>query len=177
NQSYTSVVSVPETGEIFVTSTIKGGSSSKPTEKDAWVFLWDPQTKQMSYKTQPIPGANTYSKAVRAPDGMIYGFAGNHYYVFDPVKRKTIFTGILPGRKKGTYPRSPVLSDIPASNGMIYGIDTEMGNLILINPNNHKISILTQDNSMKRTRFAEMEPDGYLYYENAGHLMRVKVLE
>lgn len=177
NQSFTSVVSVPETGELFVTSTIKGGSSSKPSEKNAWVFLWDPKTEQITYKTQPILGTNTYSKAVKAPNGTIYGFGGDRYYVFDPIKHKTIFKDKLPGRKKDNYPRPPVLSDAPASNGMIYGIDTEIGNLIMINTNNHKISILTQDDSMKDTRFAETEPDGYLYYENDGHLMRVKVID
>jgi len=176
NQSFSSVVSVPKTGELFVTSSIAGGSSSKPTEKDGWVFLWDPKTEAITFKTQPIADANSYSKAVLAPNGMIYGFADDSYYVFDPVQRKTVFTGKLPGRSADDFKRPPALSDAPASDGLIYGIDTVKGNLIAINPADCKITILAQDNSMKGTRFAETESDGYLYYQDATHLMRVKVV-
>lgn len=176
NQSLTSVVSVPKTGELFVTSTIAGGSSSKPTEKDGWVFLWDPKKEAIAFKTQPIPDANSYSKAVLAPTGMIYGFAGNRYYVFDPVNRKTVFTGELPGRDKDAYPRAPLLSDAPASDGLIYGVDTITGNLFSINPANHKITILANDKSLEHAHFAETEPDGHVYYNDGAHLMRVKVV-
>lgn len=176
NQSFSSVVSVPQINQIFVTSSIAGGSSAKPTEKDAWVFLWDPRTEQIAFKTQPIPGAHSYGKAVLAPNGMIYGFADIRYYVFDPVNRKTVFTGELPGRAKDAYPRTPLLSDAPAADGLIYGVDTIVGNLFSINPADHKISILAQDNSLKGAHFAETEPDGFLYYNDGAHLMRVKVV-
>lgn len=176
NQSFSSVVSVPQTGEIFVTSSVAGGSSAKPTEKEAWVFLWNPKTEQIDFKTQPIPGAASYSKAVRAPNGMIYGFAVDKYYVFDPVKRQTIFTGNLPGRTPDDYPRAPLLSDEPASDGLIYGVDSTAGNLFSINPANSKISILANDKSLIGTHFARTEPDGYLYYNEGARLMRVKVV-
>ena len=176
NQSFSSVVSVPKTGEIFVTSSVAGGSSAKPTEKEAWVFLWDPKTEQITFKTQPIPGANSYSKAVLAPNGMIYGFATDKYYVFDPVKRQTIFTGNLPGRTPDDYPRAPLLSDEPASDGLIYGVDSTTGNLFSINPANSKITLLAKDASLKDTHFARTEPDGYLYYNEGARLMRVKVV-
>jgi hypothetical protein len=107
---------------------------------------------------------------------MIYGFADNRYYVFDPINRKIVFTGELPGRAKDAYPRAPLLSDAPASDGLIYGVDTITGNLFSINPADHKISILAQDNSLKGAHFAETEPDGYVYYNDGAHLMRVKVV-
>jgi outer membrane protein assembly factor BamB len=176
NQSFSSVVSVPQTNELFVTSSIAGGSSSKPTEKEAWVFLWNSKTEQIDFKAQPIPGATGYSKAVRAPSGMIYGFAADKFYVFDPVKRQTIFTGNLPGRIPDDYPRAPLLSDEPASDGLIYGVDSTTGNLFSINPANSKITILAKDKSLIDTHFARTETDGYMYYNNGARLMRVKVV-
>jgi len=176
NQSFSSVVSVPETGELFVTSSIAGGSSSKPTEKEAWVFLWNPKTEKIDFKAQPIPGATAYSKAVRAPNGMIYGFAVDKFYVFDPVKRQVVFTGNLPGRTPDDYPRAPLLSDEPASDGLIYGVDSTTGNLFSINPTDSKITVLANNKSLKGTHFARTETDGYLYYNEGARLMRVKVV-
>ncbi len=176
NQSFSSVVAVPETGELFVTSSIAGGSSSKPTEKAAWVILWDTKTEQVDFKTQPVPGATSYGKAVRAPDGTIHGTAGNRYYVFDPVNRETVFTGALPGRAADASPRPLVLSDGPASDGLIYGVDSLMGNLVVIDPTTRQVKILAQDASFKGTRFAQTEPDGNLYYQDGAKLMRVKVV-
>src|SRR5690606_6040350 len=124
----------------------------------------------------PIPGATSYGKAVLAANGLIYGFSGNQYYAFDPAQRKTVMTGILPGRAEGAYPRLPLLSDAPAADGLIYGVDNTVGNLFAINPAEHNITLLAQDDSLKDAHFAETEPDGYLYYNNGPRLMRVKVV-
>ncbi len=174
DQSYTSVTSVPETGEIFVTSSISGGSSALPTEKEAWVFLWDTQTKKVSYKTRPIAGATNYSTAVRASNGNIYGFSRNHFYVFDPVKREVIFRGEVTGRTKPAN-TNMIVSELPGPDGLIYVIDPVTGNLVAIDPTDHRVNILAQDNSLKGARFAEVRADGYLYYPNGSSLMRVRV--
>jgi len=177
NQSFTSVVSVPQTGELFVTSTIHGGSSSKPTEKEAWVFLWDPKMEKIDFKAQPIPGASSYSKAAIGANGLIYGFAGTRYYVFNPATRKIVATGDLPGYTKDNPGHEPLLSDGPASDGLIYGIDRDLGNLFAIDPKTNEITNLAHDESMITANFCQTEPDGYLYYNNGASLLRVKVVK
>ena len=175
DQSYTSVTSVPETNEIFVTSSIQGGTSAKPTEKEAWVFLWDTKTQKMTYKAQPIRGATSYSKTVRASNGNIYGFSGNKFYVFNPVKREVVFQGEVKGRDDSARVRV-VVSEQTGANGLVYVVDSAGGNLITINPSDHSVHILAQHDSLKGARFAEVQADGYLYYSHGPSLMRVKIM-
>ncbi|NGM63303.1 PQQ-like beta-propeller repeat protein [Sphingobacterium sp. SGG-5] len=175
-QSYTSVTAVPETDEIFVTSSIRGGTSAKPTEKEAWVFLWDTKTQKISHKLQPIPGATTYTTAVRAPNGNIYGFSGNNkFYVFNPVKRETVCLGEVEGSDASGRSRV-ILSESVGSDGLLYGIDNISGNLLAINPADHSVHILAQHNSLRGARFAKVQSDGYLYYPTGPSLMRVRVI-
>lgn len=175
NQSYTSVTPVPETNEIFITSSIHGGTSAKPTEKEAWVFLWDTKTQKISYKTQPIPGTTNYTSTVRASNGNIYGFASNKYYVFDPIKRKVIYRGELKGNDETVRARV-ILSRQAGTDGFLYGVDNAAGNLFRLNPIDNGIEILASHQSLKGTRFAALQTDGYLYYPNKSTLMRVKVI-
>ncbi len=174
NQSFTSVTAVPETGELFITSSIAGGSSSVPTEKEAYVFLWDTKTKKISYKAKPIDKTTGYSTAVRAPNGIIYGFSGNQYYAFDPVKRKIVFKGIVSGREKPSA-RNIVVSEKPGPGGLLYAVDNVAGNIISIDPENHRVSIIAHDSTLVNARVAEVQSDGYLYYSHHASLMRVKV--
>jgi len=55
NQSIEYLAPVPETGELFCTSTIRGGSSAIPTEKEAFVFLWDTKQEKINFQAQPVP--------------------------------------------------------------------------------------------------------------------------
>lgn len=175
NQSYTSVTPVPETDEIFVTSSISGGSSAKPTEKEAWVFLWDTKAQKISYKAQPISGTTAYSKAVRAPNGNIYGFSRDKFYVFNPVKREIVHMGEIKGHDESARV-SVVVSEQAGSNGLLYIVDVVSGNLIAIDPSDNSVRVLAQHDSLKRTRFAEVKADGYMYYPNGSTLMRVRVI-
>jgi len=63
NQSLISMESVPATGEMFVTTTIGGGSTAIPTEKEAVVFLWNCKEEKISWQGKPVPGAISYGKA------------------------------------------------------------------------------------------------------------------
>lgn len=170
-QSLSSVVPVPQTGELFLTSSVGGGSSAIPTEKEAFVALWDPKTEKETFRAQPIPGTRTYSKAVGARNGMIYGFAGNEYYAFDPVKRTTIFTGKIAGDSA-----SILLADEPVgANGLIYGVERETGSIFAINPADHSLKILTKDKSLVRTHAIYVTADGVLYYTDGASLMRCRL--
>jgi len=175
NQSLTSVTTIPATGELFITTSISGGTSAKPTEKEACVFLWDPKTETITLKEQPIKLSKHYSKAVRAPNGLIYGFSKDEYYVFDPVKRKVLFIGKVESNGLSASP-NVLLSKQPGPDGMLYGVDKANGRLLSLNPLDYQIKILSSNPSLKNARFAEAKIDGYLYYPNDANLMRVKLL-
>ena len=176
HQSYVSATAVPETNELFITSSTSGGTGARPTAGEAFVFLWDTQTESVSFRAQPLPGARSYGKAARAANGIIYGFSGSRYYAFDPLERKTVFTGILE-RPAGSGNNTVLLCEYPAPDGFIYGVDAVLGHIVMINPADHRISVLGADPSLKGTRFVEVHADGYLYYGHHAALMRVQVSE
>ncbi|WP_041537151.1 hypothetical protein [Pseudopedobacter saltans] len=173
NQSLMSITVVKETGELFLTSSIQGGSSAKPTEKEAAIILWDPIRQQVIYTEQPVKGASSYGKAVLGNNGMIYGSAIDTIYVFDPIHKKTI-TKTSVENSSGKRARI-VLSESLGKDGLIYGIDSQNGQLFCLNPSDNKAIILAKNNSLISSRFAEVKEDGYLYYQNHSKLMRVKV--
>src|SRR5690606_18257559 len=84
DQSLISLASVPQTGELFIASDVRGGTGTKPVATEGYVFLWSPEKEEVVFKTKPVPSAKHYGTVVAARNGLIYGLAQNHYYAFDP---------------------------------------------------------------------------------------------
>lgn len=96
DQSFSSVVSVPATGELLLASLTRGGTGAAATTKEAKLILWDPKTKTVRWSGAPGISQGYMINGV-APDGLVYGTGVNRsFFVFDPVKRKFIHTGRLP---------------------------------------------------------------------------------
>lgn len=170
-QSIMSVAPVPELNALFLTSSIAGGTSSITTEKEAFVALWDIAGEKVVFQAQPIAGAKSYSKAVRARNGIIYGFAEEKYYAFDPVKRKVVFTGVLPEGK-----RAPLLADEPVGDaGLIYGVNRDSGEVFAINPADHSLKIIGQDKNLQGLYALTITKSGVLYFTNGATLLRCKL--
>jgi outer membrane protein assembly factor BamB len=173
NQSLTSVTAIKKTGELFITSSIQGGTSAKPTEKEAVVVIWNPATEKVTYTGKPITGATSYETTVLGNNGLIYGSSLDTIYVFDPLQKKVL--------TKTSFEKSPdkrasiVLSETLGKNGFVYGIDRRNGQLFCIDPATNKITVLGNDVSIVGARFAKVREDGYLYYPNHATLRRVKV--
>ena len=170
NQSIFSLASVPELGGLFCTSSIRGGSSAIPTEKEAFVVLWDCQRETVAFRAQPVAGTMHYGAVVRARNGLLYGIAGTKYYAFDPAQRKTVFTGALPVKSV----RFPELSDEPAGpKGLIYGVGDDA--VFAIDPADHSVNIIARDKSLTRAFGFFVTPDETLYYGCGSRLMRCKL--
>ena len=169
NQSIAGVVSLPELGCLFCTSSVRGGSSAISTEKEACVFLWDCQRETVAARAQPIPGATHYGAAVRASNGLVYGVAGNKYYAFDPGKSKVVFTGELPVKNV----HFPDLSDEPVGpQGLIYGLGDDA--VFAIDPVDRSVRIVARDKSIRNAHGFFVAPDRSLYYGSESRLMRCR---
>lgn len=171
NQSLISMESVPATGEMFVTTTIGGGSSAIPTEKEAVAFLWNCKEEKISWQGKPVPGAISYGKAVLARNGLLYGLVdrGAKYYVFDPVKRETVYVADLPRkdvRWRGLF-RHPAGPD-----GFIYG--SAKGVIFAIDPNDNSVKTIAKHESLEATEGDIYVTDnGVLYYSSDADMWRV----
>ncbi len=171
NQSIMYCAPVAATGELLCASSIQGGSSAKPTEKEAYIFLWDCAGEKITHMAQPVAGTKSYGRLVSARNGIVYGLAGGQYFAFDPVKRETIFIGDLP--VKGTY--FPSLSDEPVGEkGLIYGLGEDA--IFAIDPADHSVKVIARDDSISGVHGFHVTADGVLYYGAETTLWRCKLL-
>lgn len=169
DQSLISVVSVPSTGEIFFTSSVRGGSSSIPTQKEAVIGLWDIKTEKVVWQGKPVPGLSGYGQASIGKDGMIYGIADKKYYVFDPKSRKIIKVEELPVSVLRHY----AFYDAGAGpKGMIYGLGDDA--LFAIDPVTREANVLARHESIKRAQGILVTDDGSVYYGSGAGLWRAK---
>lgn len=168
NQSLENIAYVPETGELFITTSIAGGSSAKPTEKSARVFLWDLRQEKLVWQGDPLPDTTSYRAVVRAANGKLYGVAGSKYYVFDPVKRETVKTGDLPVQSL----RYPQLADEPVG-GLIYGLGDDA--VFAIDPSDDSVKVLGRHPSLAKAHGFFVNQEGILYYGSGATLWRCKL--
>ncbi|MFO7947912.1 MAG: hypothetical protein R6V19_14000 [Armatimonadota bacterium] len=168
NHSVHSVVSVPETNEIFFTSSIYGGSSSIPVEERGFIGLWDVQKEQVAWKGMPIPEDPSYGHAVMGRNDLIYVQAHDDFVVFDPVKREVV--DIQPLGVERVNTRGMV--DRPAGpDGLIFFLAD--GAIWAIDPDDNSVRRIAEHPSVDAARGVFVTPDGVLYYANGSHLWRV----
>ncbi len=83
NQSIASLAWEPASGLIFGGSGNYGGGGTRPTEKEAKFFAFNPKQKQKVFETALVPNANKYS-ATFAANGRVFTTVGDKMFVFDP---------------------------------------------------------------------------------------------
>ncbi len=96
NQSVVSLAWEPKRGLIFGGSGNWGGGGSKPVEKEALFFAFDPIKKQKVFEAALVSGARSYPATATA-EGKIFTTAGDKLLVFDPATMKLEKTIPLPG--------------------------------------------------------------------------------
>lgn len=111
--------------EVVGGTTTQGGGGSHPTEKDAYVFFWDPATHKLLWKIAPVPGARMVTDLIASRSGVVYGIAvennTNTLFSIDPQEHKVIAKQVLPFRN---VPYNGVAID---SHGEIWGLgDTDI---------------------------------------------------
>ena len=87
-------------GLVVGGTTVAGGLGIKPTEKEAKLFLWDPQASARVFETVPVPGARIVSGLTVGPDANIWGVAGGDLFVFDVAAREVV-------RSRRLFPDQP----------------------------------------------------------------------
>jgi hypothetical protein len=115
-----SVVSLTTAGGLIIGgTTISGGGGSHPTEKEAKLFVWDPGARQKLFETVPVPAASQITNLITAPNGRVYGIAGDKtLFVFEPKTRRVTHTAALPF----TIPGNAYNSVAIGPDGRIWGL-------------------------------------------------------
>ncbi len=98
NQSIVSLAWEPKSGLIFGGSGNFGGGGTKPAEKEAVLFAFDPKQKKKVFEVALVPGARSYP-ALLAVDGSICVPVGNRMFVLDAATKAVKRNFALPGNQ------------------------------------------------------------------------------
>lgn len=165
DQSFSSVTSIPATGELLLASSVGGGSSAVATASEAKLVLWDPKSKSVTWTGAPYVSKYFYISGV-APDGMIYGSSANSdFFVFDPVNRKFIHKGELPIPNASTR-------WIYMNNGFYIA---GAGSLVFLDPKTFKAAVVAKHPSLSFYWTAVIGHGNSIYYGNEGELRKVEI--
>jgi len=96
NQSIVSLAWEPKSGLVFGGSGNYGGGGTRPMEKEARFFAFDPKKRQKVFDTALLPGAQNHP-AVFAAEGQVFATAADKLFVFDPATMRVAQTISLPG--------------------------------------------------------------------------------
>lgn len=96
NQSIVSLAWEPKSGLIFGGSATVGGGGTRPSEKEAKFFAFDPKLKKKVFEAALLPGATKYPSTF-AVNGKVFTTVGDKLIEFDPQTLKVLKTIPLPG--------------------------------------------------------------------------------
>jgi streptogramin lyase len=96
NQSIVSLAWEPGTGLLFGGSGNYGGGGTRPVEKEARFFAFDPKRREKVFESALVPGATKYPASF-ASHGKVFTTVGAKLLVLDPVGMKVIRAIDLPG--------------------------------------------------------------------------------
>jgi hypothetical protein len=167
-----SIISLTAWQEFVIGGTsVTGGEGSHATQTDARLFLWNPKTKTKEFEIVPVPGAPRITDLIAAPNGKIYGIAGDLHvnpatlFVLDPEDRK------IAAREKLPF-SSPIYNSVAfGPDGRIWGLAEE--GIFAIDTTSNKVEIVARPPVKINGGFALR--DGALYFFSGSTIYRYKM--
>jgi hypothetical protein len=153
-------------------TSVYGGEGSHATERDARLFIWDPQTQTKEFDIGPVSGAPRITDLITAPNGLVYGIAGQVYgvgsntlFVFDPENRKVIDRQALPFS-------GPIYNSVAlGKDGRIWGLAEE--GIFVIDTRSNKVEVVARPPVKITGGFALR--DGEIYFISGATIYRYKM--
>jgi hypothetical protein len=148
-------------------TSIYGGLGIPPSQKEAHLFLWDPNTKKVEFDTVPVEGAPNIPCVINGPDGNVWGLADGTLFVFDVAKREIVFRRQLmkvDHEKDHAIWRGGMMLFHPS--GKIYG--TLDKKFFQYDPASKRLTILRKEESELLT----MDRQGNFYFKQKTDLWR-----
>lgn len=121
NQSVASLAYLAPLGLIVGGSSVRGGGGTRAIEKEAKLFLWNPEQEKKVFEIIPVPEARTILSLAATPEGLVYGITDHEkVFAFDPYRREVRKVFDL-GLKR------PLENSLQmGQDGLLYGLTQEM---------------------------------------------------
>jgi hypothetical protein len=135
NQSLASLAYLETVDLIAAGSSVRGGTGTRATEKEAKLILWDPNDEKKRFEIVPVPESKTILSLAVAPNGALYGITDNEkVFVFDAKQmgiRKVYDLGL----------KDPLEISLQAGpDGKLYGLAREA--VFSVDPETGQVAIL-----------------------------------
>ncbi len=109
-------------GDLVGGTSIAAPGGGHPTAEEAELFILDWETREVVYRTVPVPGQRDIISIYVLDDGLVYGLSRNStFFVFDPQERRVIHSEQFEGT--GAVPRHALQE---GEDGYLYAIFREM---------------------------------------------------
>ena len=168
NQSMASLAYIHPLDLIAAGSSVRGGTGTHATEKEAKLILWDPQEEEKVSEIVPVPGARSIVSLATTKEGVLYGITDTEkVFIFDAEKRemkKVLDLGFQ-------NPRDLSLQLGP--NGMLYGLAKDA--IFIIDPKTDQISLLAKPPTSIDSGMAILGHK--IYYGSGAHLWEFEIPE
>lgn len=112
NQSIISVTYNPADKLVYIGTNVDGGMGiEQPARMESELVVWDPATRQVVRRLVPVADREGVTRLLVAPDGMIWGWAEDAFFVYDPAKNQVTHTqgGVSSSRPTCAVDRTPQL--------------------------------------------------------------------
>ncbi len=150
---------------MFGGSSIFGGGGTRPIEREARLFAWDPHKKRKVMEVVPVPG-DVAIVSLEASEGKVFGTSvmSNTLFVFDPSSREIIHKAKIP------FGRPHQISLKLYRDGYIYGLAENT--IFKVDPKSFKISKVAEYHGKISCGFAVC--DTGIYFGSDVHLIRYR---
>lgn len=167
NQSIVSLAYEPKSGLIFGGSSIFGGGGTRPVERDAHLFAWDPDKKRKVLDIVPVP-RDPAIVSMTVADGKVFAASSgsNSLIVYDSEQWNIVHIERIP------FGRPLDISLSTHTDGFIYGIAGRT--IFRVDIENYKIEKVAEYNGEISCGFALT--DTGVYFGSGVHLIRYKLL-
>jgi len=162
DQSIVALAYEPSSGLVFGGSGNYGGGGTRPTQKQALFFAFDPRTKKKVLEIPLVPGAQSYH-AMCAAEGRVFVAVGSRLTVYDPPRKAKVREAPLPGHQVE-------ISLGPHADGQLYGLTTQA--IYRIHPKTYAMKTLAKAPVRIRCGFAVT--DTGIYFGSGRHLWRYR---
>lgn len=160
-----SIISLLYSNELlYGGSSNRGGLGIAPSEREAKMFVWDPQQKSKIKEIVPVANAKSISGLAVDADNRIWGIASGTIFIYDPALHRVVstrslyaFTGDV-----GQWAPSGIFFH---PNGLVYVQDG--GNLYQVDPQTMQFEILE-----KSLHHLIMDDNGTFYFLKSKDLWR-----
>ncbi|WP_144276609.1 NHL repeat-containing protein [Parenemella sanctibonifatiensis] len=170
-QSIISVTYNPNDGLVYIGTNIDGGMGIEAPDGEAKLIVFDPETRTVVDELVPMADREGVTGLMVAPDGRIWGWAEDTFFVYDPASGTVVHreSGLADRYQANTFYWAWAYQYISPVDGN--GYVTAGNKLFRIDPETLEVTVLVDSGAA----FGNMDTNGDIYFSQKSHAFKYVV--